>query len=233
MSRNGSILGPREQPRVLNAMLQFGMPVWFWRFVDRALRTRAAAPWFFVLYRSEISSALDSLRAAFPLLVLTRRLKRTPNFKHHINRNRSRLCISAETRFAVSEIQFDHDRRNPDADQFLVDAVRLGGKPLRDFLSRQETNPAKPYWTPEYSKSRVAAVKALLRANPRDFVISVGLTDKKEVLIIDGHHRLRVAQLRGVGEITVVFGVRGIPTIDWDNPRTFFLGRLDKKKKKV
>ena len=61
-------------------------------------------------------------------------------------------------------------------------------------------------------------------------MILVGLTDQEDLIVLDGHHRFRVAQLRGCAEIAAVLGVPGVPTVDWDNPRLFFLNKLINQK---
>ncbi len=194
------------------------------------LRSRAASPLFFLLNQSEVSKASKLIKAVFPSVVQKRQLQGAPSFKADYPRNRRRLALTPQIRLNVAAIQFNPDRRDVRSDQFLVDAFLSGGKTLREFLARQESDATKPYWTPEYSRARVSAVKSLLTAPPENFVILVGLTDQEDLIVLDGHHRVRVAQLGGCAEIAAVLGIPGVPTVDWDNPRLFFLNKLINQK---
>ena len=147
------------------------------------------------------------------------------NTKHYLL-SRKRIVVSDVVSVSISTVNFDQRRRDVDADQFLVDEVLAGGQSLEAFISRQEANPAKSYWTTEYSEERIRRIKQLLETNPAEFVLSVFPDEKGRLIALDGHHRLRISQLKGLNNVAVVFGVPGVPTIDWDNPSQVFLSRL-------
>jgi len=202
------------------------MPNRFWSLIDAALRTPTARPLFFLLFRKEIRAARKVMQTMAPSVKFKPRLYQAHSDEKHYPRRRQKIVVSDVVYRPISTAHFRPERRDVEADQFLVDAILAGGQSLKAFLSRQEANPGKPYWTTEYSRERIGQVKSLLEANPAEFVLTVFPDEKGRLIILDGHHRLRTAQVKGLNNVSAVFGVPGVPTIDWDNPRQVFLSRL-------
>jgi ParB-like nuclease domain len=194
--------------------------------IDYGLRTKVLSPLFFLLFLREIRAALKVTQLMAVPIETKPRLNWSPHDTRHHPRRRRRIVISDVVIVPISTIRFHPERRDADADQLLVDEVLARGQSLKAFLSRQEANPTKHYWTGEYSKDRVGAIENLLEANPAEFVLTVFPEDTGRFIVLDGHHRLRIAQLKGLSEVHVVIGVPGVPTIDWDNPSSVFLSRL-------
>ena len=191
---------------------------WFWRLVDSALKSRLATPLFFMLFAEEIrrdTLAIQAFRLSTPV---------QPRLVRGLSEGKKRIYL-AEGFVPVIKIRHSSNQREPDANQFIVDTIREGGGALASFLAGQELNASKPYWTPAYSRERVAAINVLLRAEPETFLIWVAPTDDGTVEVVDGNHRLRVAQIRGLTEIRVIFFLN-VPSIDWKAPRSIFLNRL-------
>lgn len=191
---------------------------WFWALIDRALRSRLAVPLFFLLLVEGIrrdTRAIQAFRLSTPV---------QPRLVSWLSEGKKRISL-AEGFVPVKKIRHSSNQREPDADQFIVDAIREGGDSLASFLAGQELNTSKPYWTAAHSRERVAAINVLLQAEPETIVIWVAPTDDGQVEVVDGNHRLRVAQIRGLTEMKVIFFVN-VPSIDWATPRLIFLNRL-------
>jgi hypothetical protein len=189
-----------------------------WVRVDYALRTRFASHLFFILLRREIRHYRNAIKAVRPSTAVR------PRLVPAVNETRRRISLG-EGLVPVSIMRNSFSQRDTDADQFLIDAILEGGDGLESFLTRQELNPSKPRWTPDYSKERVAVIRTLLHADAEDFVIWVMPTDDGHFCIIDCNHRFRLAQIRRLRVMKVIFFLP-IPSIDWSKPRSFFLDRL-------
>jgi hypothetical protein len=190
----------------------------FWVLINHALRTRPASSLFFLLLRSEIRRSTRAIKAVDPSIVAK------PILVTGLSETKRRIYLG-EGFVPVSRVRHTSNQRDLDAPQFLIDAILEGGDALESFLTRQESNPCKPYWTTEYSKQRLASTRALQQIDPQNFVIWVAPTDNGHFEVIDGNHRLRLAYIRGLIEIKVIFFLNS-PSIDWANPRSFFLNRL-------
>ena len=195
----------------------------FWALIDRALRTRLAHPFFFLLLVEEIQRDIRAIQA-FRLSTQVR-----PRLVNGLREGRKRISL-AEGFVPVAGIRNTSTQSGPNADQLIVDAILEGRDALGSFLARQELDPSKPYWTAAYSNERVAATNVLSRVDPKSFVIWVTPADNGEVEVIDGNHRLRLAQISGLTEIKVIFFLN-IPSIDWKAPRSIFLNRLVDRRK--
>ena len=191
---------------------------WFWTLIDRALRTRLAVPIFFLLLAKEISRdtrAIQAFRLSTPV---------QPRLVNGLSEGKKRISLG-EGFLPLARIRHSSTQRAPDADQFLVDAILEGGDAVDSFLACQELDPSKPYWTAAYSRQRVAAINVLRQADPESFVIWVTPADNGLFEVIDGNHRLRLAQIWGLTDMKVIFFLN-IPSIDWNAPRSIFLNRL-------
>jgi len=196
---------------------------WFWALSDRALRTRLAVPLFFLLLVEEIrrdTGAIQPFRLSTPV---------RPRLVNGLSEGKKRISL-AEGFAPVAGIRHTSTQSGPNADQRIVDAILEGRDALDSFLARQELDPSKPYWTAAYSRERVAATHVLLRADAESLAISVTPTDNGQIEVIDGNHRLRLAQIRGLTEMKVIFFLN-IPSIDWKAPRSIFLNRLVDRRK--
>lgn len=188
--------------------------------LDIVLRWRIAWPIWVLLFWRDISPELKVLRESFPGLPFQICLVEARWGE------RRRIVLTRAFTVSLAEVLESPGRRSGDkADQLLVDAVLSGGYDLEKFLASQERDPTKPYWTQDYSRIRVRAVEELLAADPREFRIAVhpgrfGLWE-----VADGHHRLRICQLRGLEKISVVASCSA-QTIDFRNPSKTLLKQV-------
>lgn len=188
--------------------------------LDIVLRWRMAWPVWVWLFWGDIKRDLKVLRESFPGLPF------------HISiaearwGERRRIVLTQAFTVSLAEVLESPGRRSGDkADQSLVDAVLSGGYDLEKFLAVQERDPSKPYWTHDYSKIRVRAVEKLLAADPRAFRIVVYCRKFGLWEVADGHHRLRICQVRGLEEVSVVVGCSA-ESIDFRNPSKTLVKQL-------
>ena len=194
-----------------------------WGVVDGFLRTRPAHLLFFALLSSEIRRSARAIKFVSPST------QTKPRLVMGLSENKRRISLG-EGRVPISLIKHNHTRRTRAADQLIVDAFLESRDALELFLHQQESNRSKPYWDVEYSQLRVGTVERLLQVNTQDFVIWVIPSENGYFEVIDGDHRLRIARIRGLEEIRVVFFL-AVPSIDWGSPKSTFLTRLSVHRK--
>jgi hypothetical protein len=194
-----------------------------WSLVDHVLRSRLAQPSFFFLLRSEIRRDKRAIQAVNPSK------KVRPRLVIGLSETKRRICLG-EGFAPVSRIRHSPSVRNPDAPQFLIDAILDGDDSLESFLALKESGLSTPVWTAETSRQRVAAIRVLLQVDPERFEIWVTSTGDGHFEVLDGNHRLRLARIRGLIEMKVIFFLKS-PTIDWTAPRSIFLNRLIDRRK--
>jgi hypothetical protein len=181
-----------------------------WSLVDHVLRTRLARPLFFFLLRSEIRRDKRAIQAVNPSKEVR------PRLVIGLGETKGRISLG-EGFVPVSRIRHSASHRNPDAPQFLIDAILDGDDSLESFLALQESSLSWPYWTAETWRQRVAAIRVLLQVDPERFEIWVAPTGDGHFEVLDGNHRLRLARIRGLIEMKVIFFLN-IPSIDWTAP---------------
>jgi hypothetical protein len=166
-----------------------------------------------MLLGSEIRHCRNAIEAVSQSTVVT------PRIVNGLGESKKRISLG-EGFVPVSRIRHSPGLGEPDATQFLIDAILEGPDATRSFLSR-----SMPNETAAQGAKRVAVVKNLMQADPEGFIIWVAPTDDLQFEVLDGNHRLRLAQIWNLKEMKVTFFVN-IPSLDWSRPSSFFLGRL-------
>ena len=194
-----------------------------WDLVDRALRARPARLLFIVLFLPEILECRRAIKKVSPTTVIT------PRIVNGHGEWKKRICLGTG-KIATALIRHNHTRRGPDADQLIVDATNESADTFQSFSLRQQANHAKPYWTEDYGAQRAVIAKQLMEVPTEHFVIWVTPDTDGSFEVIDGDHRLRIAEIRGDNEMNVMFFIKGF-SIDWNKPSGVFLGKfLDRKR---